>query len=79
MKVLVNIGNGPVRKYIVHLPSKALVREVRDLIADKKHFKAVMTVLSKGRFEKEIPDGEFHRVKADLILCEDSVSWDLMK
>ena len=38
---------------------------------------AMIAALSKGRFEKEVACHEIHGVKADLLISEDRVNWDL--
>jgi hypothetical protein len=63
----------------VRLHTERLKREIRNLIARKKNSLAMVAALSKGRFEKEVACHEIHAVKADLLLSEKNVSWDLTK
>lgn len=79
MRVLINLKNGPAQKYVVTLNTKALIKEVLDLVHSHKHHQAVMKALGKGRLEREISADDIHRVKADLILTEKDVRWDLTK
>ena len=79
MKVLICIKNGPVQRYVVTLHTKTLIKEIMDLVDSNRHSQAVMKVLSKGRFEREVVGTEAHSVEADLILSETNVRWDLKK
>lgn len=77
MKVLVVVKSTPPQKYLVHLPSKESIAEVRNLINNNKHSKAVTTVFIKGVFEREVLDHELHDISADLILSDCNARWDL--
>jgi len=77
MKILIIIGRDPHHSFLIKLHTEQLKREVRNLIARRKNSLAMTTALSKGRFEKEVTRDEIHDVKADLLLSENSVSWDL--
>ena len=77
MTVLVSIRNSPPQMYLVKLFTDGLIEEIRDLIRQRKHSKAVVTVLTKGSFEREIQDREVTNVKADLILSKSNAMWDL--
>ena len=77
MRVIVNIRKSPPQRYLVQLLTKSIIKEVRDLINNKKHSLAVMTVFSKGVLERIIADDDLHSVSADLILSEDNASWDI--
>lgn len=77
MKVLVTIRNSPRQMYLVKLFTQGLIEEIRKLITERKHSQAVVTVLTKGSFEREIHDREAQSVKADLILSNTSAMWDL--
>jgi len=79
MKVLIVIERSPAQRYLVRLHTDELIREVTDLIKRKRHSRAIMSVLSKGRFEKEVQYHEIPNLKADLILSEDFACWDLTK
>jgi len=78
MKVLIVIDHSPKQRFLVKLHTEALIREVIDLIERRRHSQAMVTALSKGRFEKEVDQHELPNVKADLILSKDNASWDLM-
>ena len=79
MKVLVVIKRSPAQRFLVELPSNRLVKEVSSLIAKRKHSKAIVAALTKGRFEREVLENEARMVKADIILTEESAHWDLTK
>lgn len=79
MRVLISLKKGPPQRYLVHLITKSLIKEVRELINDQKHSKAVTTIFTKGVFQREIFGDEVHAVKADLILSEDNARWDISK
>jgi hypothetical protein len=49
------------------------------LVDRNMHSQAVMKVLSKGRFEREVLGKDAHSVDADLILSENNVRWDLKR
>lgn len=77
MKVLVSLKENPPQRYLIHLFTERLIREVRDLIQEKKHSQAVAIVFNKGAFDRKVRDDEMHAVEADLILSETNASWDL--
>ncbi len=77
MKVLVVVKSSPPQKYLVHLPNKESISEVRNLINSNKHSKAVTAVFTKGVFEREVLDHELHDIAADLILSDCNARWDL--
>lgn len=79
MKILVVIKRSPAQRFLVELHTNKLVKEVSDLVAKRRNSQAIVTALAKGRFEREIHENEAHGVKADIILTEESVHWDLMK
>ena len=79
MKVLICITNRPAHRYVVTLLTKPLIKEVMALVDRNMHSQAVMKVLSKGRFEREVLGKDAHSVEADLILSENNVKWDLKK
>jgi hypothetical protein len=64
---------------VVRLHTKALIKEVMDLVESDMHSQAVIKALSQGQLEREIRGDEVHGVKADLILSGSNVRWDLMK
>ena len=77
MRVLVTIRNSPAQVYMVKLLTQGLVSEVRELISKRKHSDAVITVMTKGAFERELDEREIADIKADLILSKSSAMWDL--
>ena len=77
MKVLICCAKQPVRRYLINLLTDNLITEIRDLINDEQHSKAIITALSKGLLEKEVSEEELCRVEADLILTETNARWDL--
>ena len=77
MRVLVTIRKSPPQIYLVKLFTEGLVEEVRDLISQRKHAKAIVTVMTKGSLEKEVEHREIPAVKADLILSTSNALWDL--
>ena len=79
MKVLVVIKRSPTQRFLVGLHTNKLVKEVATLVGKRRNSQAIMTALAKGRFEKEVSEGDLPKVKADLILTEENVSWDLTK
>ena len=79
MKVLIVIKRSPAQRFLVELHTNKLVKEVATLIGRKRHSQAIATTLAKGRFDREIPDNESGKIKADIILTEESVHWDLIK
>lgn len=79
MKVLVVIKRSPARRFLVELHTNKLVKEVSTLLARRRNSQAIATTLAKGRFDREIHENEAHEVKADIILTENSVHWDLAK
>ena len=79
MKVLVVIRRSPARQFLVELHTNKLVKEVATLIGKRRHSKAIVTALSKGRFERQVADEELPNIRADVILTEHNVSWDLTK
>jgi len=79
MKVLVVIRRSPTQRFLVELHTNKLVKEVSALVAKRRNSQAIATALAKGRFDREIYENEVHAVKADIILSEESVHWDLTK
>ncbi len=77
MRVLVTIRNSPAQVYMVRLLTRSLVDEVRELINRRKHSQAVVAVMTKGSFEREVEEREMPVVKADLILSSSNAMWDL--
>jgi len=78
MKVIVVIKRSPTQRFLVELHTNKLVKEVSTLLARRRNSQAIVTVLVKGRFEREISENEACKIKADVILTEESVHWDLI-
>ena len=79
MKVLIIARHTPPQRYLVHLATERLIKEIRDLVNDNKHSCAVTAAFTKGIFEREISEEDVHRIDADLILSESNARWDLTK
>ena len=79
MRVLVVIRRSPAQRFLVELHTNKLVREVSALVAKHRNSQAIVTALAKGRFDREVYESEAQKVKADIILTEESAHWDLMK
>jgi len=79
MRVLVVIRRSPAQRFLVELHTNKLVKEVSALVAKHRNSQAIVTALAKGRFGREVYENEAQKVKADIILTEESAHWDLMK
>jgi hypothetical protein len=79
MKVLIVVSRNPAHRYLVNLHTEELIQEVTKLIGMRKHSQAIVSALSKGRFEREVAHHEVPKLSANLILTEDSVRWDLTR
>ena len=79
MKVLVVIKKSPAQRFLVELHTDKLVKEVATLVGKRRNSQAIVTALSKGKFEQEVSEGELPKIKADLILSEESAHWDLIR
>lgn len=79
MKVLIIAKRTPPQRYLVHLATERLIKEIRDLINDNKHSVAVTAAFTKGIFEREVSEQDAHRIDAALILSESNARWDLTK
>jgi len=79
MKVLVVIRRSPAQRLLVELHTSRLVKEVSTLLARRRNSQAIATTLAKGRFDREVSEGESYKIRADVILTEESTHWDLMK
>lgn len=79
MNVLIVISKEPAQKLLVNLHTEALKKEVRGLVNGRKHTQAIVTALTKGRFEREVVQEDLKNLRADLILSEYSANWDLKK
>lgn len=78
MKVLVVIKRSPAQRFLVELHTNKLIKEVSTLLARRRNSQAIVTTLAKGRFDREIPESESGKIKADIILTEEGVHYDLM-
>ena len=79
MRGLLVVERSPAQKYLIKIDTKALVKEVRQLIENRKHSKAMTAVFEKGKFEKIVSEDEMPTIDADLILSNKSARWDLTK
>jgi hypothetical protein len=79
MKVLVVIRRSPPQRFLVELHTDKLVKEVATLVGKRRNSQAIVTALSKGKFQQDVSESEVKNVKADLILTEENVCWDLTK
>lgn len=79
MKVLVVMRRSPARRFLIELKTSRLIKEVKQLLSERHNSKAIATILAKGIFEKEIYEDEIRSNKADMILTEQSVHWDLVR
>ena len=79
MKILIVVEHSPKQRFLVNLHTEELVKEVRMLIDRKRRSQAIVTALSRGRFEREVEYHELLTIEADLILSENNVSWDIAK
>ena len=79
MKVLIVVRRSPPQRYLVHLHTEKIKREVRDLVNGNRHSEAVTTAFTNGIFERLVHEDELHYLDADLVLSESNVSWDLTR
>lgn len=79
MRVLVVIERDDTYRLLVKLTTQKLIEEVLSLIGKKRHSQAIISVLTKGDFEKQVWRNELDTVKTDLMLSESSVRWDLTR
>jgi hypothetical protein len=79
MKVLVVIRRSPPQRFLVELHTDKLVKKVATLVGKRRNSQAIVTALSKGKFQQDVSESEVKNVKADLILTEENVCWDLTK
>jgi len=76
MKVILKIGS-PSRLYSVELLQPARIVKVRSLTGMGKYSEAMVTALSgKGPIE-ELAGSAISRLRADLVLTEQSAHWDV--
>jgi len=79
MKVLIVIRRSPAQRFLMELHTSELIKEVSSLLAKRRNSQAMATTLAKGRFDREVHESEAQKVKADIILTEESAHWDLTK
>jgi len=79
MKVLIRLKNSPVQAFLVRLDQKKPAEEVKRLLQNSRHSKAIVTALSKGKFIGEFAGADLARVHADLILTGEHTHRDLLK
>lgn len=77
VRVLVNIEDSPLGKYMVMLSGASLINEVRKLIGEQKHSKAIVKLLSRGEIEWRGGQEAMPAVKVDLMISRTSAHWDL--
>ena len=77
MKVLLRIDRDINYKLLVSLPTQRSVEELMGLVNREQYSQAILSALTNGSFERAIEDHEVLHTKADLILSEHSVCWDL--
>ena len=77
MKVLIKIRNSPEQRFLVELCGKKLIKEVQNLAGKGKHSKAIVTALSKGKFQTELTEKEAANATAKLILTKENARYDL--
>jgi len=78
MKVLIKIRNSPERLFLVELIEKSLIEEIKKLIWCKKYSKAMVTALSRGKFQRELSHQDIPKLDAKLILTKENARWDLV-
>ena len=79
MRILVILPDDPPKKVLVELSDRQHIRNVKDLIKRKVYSEAIEIVLQKGNPGKEIRADEVEKLRADLILQEDSAYWDFKR
>ncbi len=77
MKVLLEVRNSPVQRFLIDLAEQNFINEVKRLIGKGKYSRAMTTVFSKGKFLREVEEAELPWLDADLILTEKSAHYDL--
>jgi len=78
MKILIKVNENLVRCFFVCLQNKQLIREVKKMIQEGDHSKAIDLTLSKGEIIKEVKGDEMSDVDTRMILTENGVRYDLM-
>ena len=77
MKIIIEIRNSPVKRFLVKLIEDEHIKEVKALIGKGKKEEAILKALSNGRFIKDLTERDMRVVSADLILTQDHACTDL--
>lgn len=77
MRVLVVIEKEDTYRVLVRLTTQKLIEEVLGLVNKKRHAQAMISVLTKGSFERQIERRDLETLRTDMILSESAVRWDL--
>lgn len=77
MRILIVLSGAGGKKILVKLDRQEIIKDVKDLIEQRKHSKAIDIALQKGRLEREIRTDAFENSGTDLILREGSAHWDV--
>ncbi|MDD3906242.1 MAG: hypothetical protein PHS46_06940 [Candidatus Omnitrophica bacterium] len=77
MRIILVIAGTSGKNILVKLYSQDDIRNVRELLWQRKHPEAMAIALKKGRFEKEVEDHELGDLGAELILRKDRAYWDI--
>ncbi len=78
MRMLIKIRKSPERKFLVHIPTEELSREIQRLLKMGKKSKAAKIALEKGKVLLRIPAKDPSPLPAKIILTETTVHYDLM-
>jgi len=78
MKILIKVNENLVRCFFVCLNNKQSIKEVKKMIQEGDHSKAIDLTLSKGKVIKEVNEDEMSDVDTQMILTENGVRYDLM-
>ena len=78
MKIIIITRHSPEKRTLVDLSNRKLIDEVKMLINNGMRKEAVEKALEKGNVIKELSEDDFGLVKANFILTENSVHYDLM-
>jgi hypothetical protein len=77
LRLLVDIAANPRQRFLVKLHRKELVKEIKRLINKRKYSQAIVWAIFNGKLEGELAHKEIMGANADLIITEESASWDL--
>jgi hypothetical protein len=77
LRLLVDIAANPRQRFLVKLHKKELVKYVKRLINKRSYSQAIVWALFNGKVEGELAQSEISGASADLIITEESASWDL--